>query len=91
MERLALLIRVIETLSDVRVRIWNKDGRPQFEVTVGDFLRDFEIEERWQRIQAELENYRRDTGVVINTEVRTADGKFLRYSGGTNDDAKIRL
>lgn len=81
---------LIQILSDVRVWRGMREGIPTIEITIGHYLRDWEIADRWEKVQERMERARA-LGVRVLEEKRTEDGHFRSYKVVADDVTQGRL
>lgn len=72
------MLRLLGTLSDVRVRDSYLQGIPIVEVTLGDVMEPWEIEEKWAEVERAMA-LEREAGVEFVEEKRDAAGRFRSY------------
>lgn len=77
----------IRLVGSVRVMEGRREGIPTIEVFMGDYLRDWQIDDKWKKVEAEM-NAAREKGVKVIEEKRTPDGRFRSYKVEATD-AKV--
>lgn len=84
------LLFALHLLRDVRITRGERDGIQTFEVTVGDYQREWETEEAWRAVEERMAAERIE-GVKIVEEARDPQGRFRRYVVEGSDIQKGRL